>query len=360
MNRPGTSQESEAIVAAVQRNDLQTVDDLLRDGADPDTRDAATGLTLLMRAAGQGNAPIVQRLLDAGADVFTTDPVAGATALHKACQGGSVDVARLLVEAGAFLDAVTPTMGHTPVMDALWYKWPDLVEYLVGEGADLELGTHYGFSLRQHLAFELEVNARGKEKLVEIDEILRTRQAADAELMNSQIVMSALREGDAAAAEAAIAGGADVNTVSPTVNSFFDGHTPLLVAARDGRTEVVRLLLEAGADTMVVDWTFKGSPLHKATYNGSPDIVRLLVAQPDIDLDVQGPINGYTPLHDALWHGYTECAEILIEAGARVDLYGHDGKLAVDVAALELGEDAPLTRHLRRATAAAGAGSDAR
>lgn len=348
MRLPATQQD---LTAAVEGNDLATVDELLVRGADPNGRDARTGLTVLMSAACQGNAAVVRRLLDAGADVFTTDARTGATALHKACQGGSVEVARLLVERGAFVDAVTPTMGHTPVMDALWYKWPELVEYLVDQGANLELGTHYGFSLKEHLTFELDVNTRGKEKLVEIDEIIRSRQQANAALMSRQTVMSALREGDDAGAAAAIASGADVNAVSPCVNSFFDGHTPLLVAARDGRTEVVRLLLEAGADTAVVDWTFKGSPLHKATYNGSPEIVRLLVAQPGIDLDVQGPINGYTPLHDALWHGYQECAEILVEAGARVDLRGHDGKLPVDVAAAELGEDAPLTHRLRRVTA---------
>jgi len=158
-----------------------------------------------------------------------------------------------------------------------------------------------------------------------------------------------------------IAEGADVNAVYPHVNSFFDGHTPLLVAARDAGsgtpdpndpaigTEIVAMLLAANAHVRVEDWVFKGSPIHKATYNGNLDVLKLLVAHPDIDLDVQGPINGYTPLHDALWHGFAACAELLVDAGARLDLVGHDGKTVLDLATEVLGSAHPLAARIRAA-----------
>ena len=96
----------------------------------------------------------------------------------------------------------------------------------------------------------------------------------------------------------------------------------------------------------------KGSPIHKATYNGRPDILKMLMEHPDIDLNVQGPINGYSPLHDALWHGYTECAQMLIFGGARLDTRGHDGKLPLDVAISVYGADDPLVALIRERMAA--------
>jgi ankyrin repeat protein len=342
------------LLDAVQQDDAATVRQLLKQGTNPDVRDMATGLTALMFAACHGNAPIVRALLDAGADVFTGDTRTGATALHKACQGGSVEVVRMLLDAGAFIDAVTPTMGHTPIMDALWYKWPEVVRLLAERGANLNLSTHYGFSMMEHFQFELKVNTLGKEALLEIDKIFTARQEADKRQIERQEVMGALKDGKPEEALARIQAGGDVNTLYPHVNSFFDGHTPLLVAARDGHTQVVEALLKAGAATNVADWTFKGSPIHKATYNGNPEILKLLLASPGININVQGPINGYTPLHDAIWHGYTECVQLLIAAGARLDLKGHDGKTPLDLAVEVYGEDGavPTLIRSRQATAA--------
>ena len=95
------------------------------------------------------------------------------------------------------------------------------------------------------------------------------------------------------------------------------------------------------------DWVFKGAPIHKATYNGNPEILKILIEHPDIDIDIQGAINGYTPLHDALWHGYAECAEILVNAGARLDLKGHDGKTPLDIATDVLGPEHEVVKLIR-------------
>ncbi len=323
----------ERMITAVQHNDVELVKQLLKFRADPNMRDPKTGLTVLMMAACQANAPLVQVLLEHGADVFTIDAKTGATALHKACQGGNLDIARMLLAHGAFIDAVTPTMGHTPIMDALWYKWPELVKLLVEQGQNLYFDTHYGFKLEDHINFELNANqGEEKHKFEVIKEIIDQGKAHNQAEITRQTIMAATNQGDLDAVRQLIAQGADVNTVYPHMNSFLDGHTPLLVAARDGHTDIVRALLQAGAHVRVEDWVFKGSPIHKATYNGNSEILKMLVEHPDIALDAQGPINGYTPLHDALWHGFTECAEILVKAGARLDLRGHDGKLPIDVA----------------------------
>ncbi|MGH3537499.1 MAG: ankyrin repeat domain-containing protein [Pseudonocardiaceae bacterium] len=320
------------LVKAVLDDDLGDARRFLAGGADVNARNADTGQSVLMIAACHARPDMVKVLLDAGADVHALDSQTGASALHKACQGGGVHVVRLLVEAGAFVDLPAPTTGHTPVMDALWYKWPEVVDYLLAQGADVNLSTHYGFTLWDHLAFETKVNVIDSEKMGTIKHLFDAKKSADAEAEAGQPLMAAVQRGDVKAVKVLIRQGADVNAVYPRVNSFQDGHTPLLVAARDGHQDIVPELLAAAADVRVVDWVFKGSPIHKATYNGNPSILAMLIAHPDIDINVQGPINGYTPLHDALWHGFTECASMLLDAGARLDLRGHDGKTPLDVA----------------------------
>jgi len=342
------------LLQAVSTDNLDEARSLLAGGANPNARDPDTGLTALMLAAGHAQPALVALLLDAGADPLTVDSKAGATALHRACQGGSVEVAGLLLDAGAFIDAVAPTTGHTPIMDALWFKAADIVNLLVERGANLDLSTHYGSSMWDHLAFELNVNVKGRDTMEAIAKALEGGRDERAARIAAQPLMRATEQGDLAGVERAIAASADVNAWYPHVNSFSDGHTPLLVAARDNHEEIVRALLAAGANVRVEDWVFKGAPIHKATCNGNVGILKLLMAHPDIDLDVQGATNGYSPLHDALWHGYTECAHLLIDAGARLDTRGHDGKLPLDVAIDVYGADDPLVAHIHERMAAAG------
>ncbi|KQV15311.1 MULTISPECIES: ankyrin repeat domain-containing protein [unclassified Kitasatospora] len=336
-----------ALLEAVRARDTAAVNRLIAQGADPGSRDQATGLTALMTAAGQADAATVRVLLAAGADPLTADTRAGATALHKACQGGSVEVAQALVEAGAFVDAVAPTTGHTPLMDALWYKFPDLVRYLLGQGAGLEVYTHYGFSLKQHFEYELNVNTRGKDLLLQAEEHLNNRRSQDSSAVQAQLLMAAVAAGDTARVPGLLAAGAPVDEIFPRLNGFNDGHTPLHVAARDGHTDIVVALLAAGADVNAVEPCFGAVPLHKAVYNGHAAITGLLVARPGIQLDFQGATNGYTPLHDALWHGYEDCVRILLDAGARTDLVGHDGKLPYDLAVEVFGDGHPLAIELK-------------
>jgi ankyrin repeat protein len=338
-----------ALLAAAGAGRAETVRALLAAGADPNVRAPGTGLTALMVAAGRGHDGIVTLLVAAGADVLTADPGGGATALHKACQGGSLAAVKALVEAGAFVDAVAPTTGHTPLMDALWFKHPDVVKYLLDRQAGIGLATHYGFTMAEHVAYELRVNAIGGDRLRAADEHLAARRRADAERAAGQQLMAAVGAGDVTEVRRLLGEGAAVDERAPIRNGFDDGHTPLLVAARDGHAQIAALLLAAGADVNAIEPTFGAVPLHKTVYNGHVELTWLIAAQPGVRLDAQGATNGYTPLHDALWHGYEDCAQILVDSGARLDLAGHDGKTALDLAAEVFGAAHPLTRQIRTA-----------
>lgn len=335
------------LLLAIDKNDRSSVENLLKQGASSNTRDAESGLSALMMAAGHGNPEIVKLLLDAGADVFAVDSRAGSSTLHKAIQGGNLQTVQMLAEAGAFVDWPASTTGHTPLMDALWFKWPHIVQYLLGRGAGLNLSTHYGFTMRQHFEYELNVNVIDKEKLLAAEKMLKARDQADKGKIETQKLMAAVNNNDVEEVEKLIAAGVNVDERYPFVNGFNDAHTPLLVACRDGHTEIVAALLNADADVNAVEPTFGAVPLHKSVYNGHVEITRMLVQRPGIDIDFQGSTNGYSPLHDALWHGYTECAETLIEAGARLDTKGHDGKLPVDIAIDVYGPDHEVVKLIR-------------
>ena len=342
------------LIQAVKSNDGDEVRRLLALGANANARAEDTGLTALMMAACQGNREIVASLLKAGADVLTTDPFTGATALHKACQGGNAEVGKLLVEAGAFVDAVTPTMGHTPIMDALWYKSAPMIEQLLQYGPNIETKTHYGFSLWDHLNYEAAAQGTeaGKQLFAAIESLIYAYRDACTQTIERQALLAATQKGDTESVRVAIL--ADPNNLEqrhPHVNSFSDGHTALLIACRDNHPAIVELLLEAGAEVDSFDWIFKGYTIHKATYNGRADILKKLLNSPKMTVKVvnaQGRINGYSPLHDALWHGFEDCARLLLDdARCQLGLVGHDGKDELAICTEVFGENHALTEKVK-------------
>ena len=337
------------LIAAATRNDCDEAMKVLPFGGDLNSIDPSTGQTVLMMAAGRGYVEFVRTLLDFCADPNAVDRRAGAAALHKACQGGHIDVAKMLVEAGAFIDLQATTTGHSPLIEAIWYKSDDIVEYLLDRNARIELTTYYGFTIDDHVNYALKVSKAqsDKEKLARIKDLIQRRRERDQAARESAVLIQAALRKNVNALTDALRDGARTEERYPIIGGFEDGHTALLVAARDDQADMVRELLNAGADVNAVEPVFGAVPLHKATYNGHLAITRLLTDAPGVNLNYQGPSNGYTPLQDALWHGFADCAKQLLDAGACTDIIAYDGKRAVDLAEEKLGKDHPLTQRLR-------------
>ena len=113
-----------------------------------------------------------------------------------------------------------------------------------------------------------------------------------------------------------------------------------LRARRAVHAEIVRALLEAGADPRRVIGLFLGTALHEACYFGHAEIIRVMTEGHESagvlpsELDAQGAYNGFTPLHDAVWHGHLEAARVLVRAGHPLGLRTHAGLTPRDLAAL--------------------------
>ncbi len=104
------------------------------------------------------------------------------------------------------------------------------------------------------------------------------------------------------------------------------GETPLMMAALKGHTELVRRLVDKGADVNKTGWT----PLHYAATNGHIAIIDLLLEN-HAYIDAESP-NGSTPLMMAAQYGTASAVKLLLESGADPSLKNQLGLSAIDFA----------------------------
>ena len=92
----------------------------------------------------------------------------------------------------------------------------------------------------------------------------------------------------------------------------------LIVAAREGNLpQVKHLVLNKGHDVNTVSAKYKVTPLHAASLHGHADIVRFLL-QNGANTELADDWN-CTALHNASGAGHYKNVDLLCEAGARVD-----------------------------------------
>jgi hypothetical protein len=97
----------------------------------------------LEEAVRHGDVQTVKNMLENGADP-NTHLHSGASLLMLACNQGHIEVARLLVEKGADVNYIYPNMHDTALFAAVLHGREDIVQFLLSNGADTGVRDRWG------------------------------------------------------------------------------------------------------------------------------------------------------------------------------------------------------------------------
>ena len=252
------------LTQATKNNHDVTAAALLKHGVFVNVTDA-TGDSALHIAAVEGNFVIAQLLLRYKADVNQNSD--DNTPLTLASTFNNINVARLLIESGADVNIKTGDDELTALHESTLKGWLEMVELLVDYGADLNSSAADGNTCF-HIACQL-----GYIKIVQF----------------------------------LVSKGADVNLVCrarSTMKTDGEGETGFIRAARNGKFDIIKLLLERNStedDSQHIDVNFQSE-------------------------------NGNTALLIAAFQGHYEMARILLEHGAKTEELSADGATALNIA----------------------------
>lgn len=122
-------------------------------------------------------------------------------------------------------------------------------------------------------------------------------------------------------------------TENPTlVNSYsIDSFTPLGLACYFGHLDIVKFLIEHGADVNKASSNaFRVAPLHSSTAISNFEITEYLLRNgADVNVKQQ---SGVTPLHSAAHNGQPKIVQLLIDYGSDINAITSDGKTPFDMA----------------------------
>lgn len=287
---------------------------LLRRGAQVNHADA-TGITVLMMAAGAPKGtPYVRLLLARGAEVNVASKE-GYTALMCAAQSGAHETVFPLLKKKAEVNARN-SEGQTALMLAAEAGKTVAVQQLLREGADPNLAARDGSTALSYARQQALLGEKGP---------LQALGQVGAKAP-PRLLLEAILQTDVAAVREALQRGEDPNGPEK------DG-SPLMFALTLGPGEtaqyaLVKALVDAGAD---VNRTAVGAPpLVLACGTRQLEVVKLL-------LDHKANVNstastGYTPLLLAAKEGPAELVQLLLARGADVGRKLPHGETALDLA----------------------------
>jgi ankyrin repeat protein len=322
--------DSAALYRAIRTNDLAALRTMIKDASDANTKDDH-GVTALMNTASTGSAEAMKLLLDKGADAKATNQF-GSTALMWSV----TDIAkvRMLLDHGADVKAVSK-QGRTALqLAALSDHSAEIVRLLLAKGADPKAVDGMGMTtlnaatlgndtatIRMLVDAGVDVNAAGN------------LMAADA-IVGETPLQNAVFNGNVEAVKLLLSKHANVNASSASDKLFavkngsimLGGWTALHMGAAYGPREIVKMLLDAGADVNAKD--VRGmTPLMLAiaTDRQDPEIIRMLLAK-NADVNVVSKA-GESALDWAHKVGVPAGTSMLEKAGAK------RGTVAVEIAA---------------------------
>ena len=289
---------------AAEKGQVELADVLVFAGANLEAATRLGGFTPLMVASRSGHAGIVRLLADAGANLEATTET-GETALHYAAWSGNPEIAVALVDKGSDVDAQETANGQTPLMFAAAYGRTEVVRSLLGAGADPSIQTHvidYPAMAREDRELIKQRDARLSalfgEDVISETPVDGTRQDDDEEADEAEEEAEEEEEEERPAGRATTRGQTRAPMSYDQLVGRQGGNAALHYAAREGHHDIVKALLDGGADIDQVTGGDLSSALLMATLNGHFDLAMWLLdqgADPNLQSDP-----GATPLYAAV------------------------------------------------------------
>uniref|UniRef100_A0A803VF72 Ankyrin repeat domain-containing protein 17 n=1 Tax=Ficedula albicollis TaxID=59894 RepID=A0A803VF72_FICAL len=206
------------------------------------------------------------------------------TALTLACAGGHEELVQTLLERGANIEH-RDKKGFTPLILAATAGHVGVVEILLDNGADIEAQSER----TKDTPLSLACSGGRQEILLNAGAEINSRQGVCFPCLVS----------------------------SAYVTGSKLGISPLMLAAMNGHTAAVKLLLDMGSDINAQIETNRNTALTLACFQGRTEVVSLLL---DRKANVEHRAKtGLTPLMEAASGGYAEVGRVLLDKGADVN-----------------------------------------
>jgi len=248
-----------ALAWIVRIDDIETSKLLLAGGADPKKANRL-GVTPLALAAANGNAEMVRLLLDHGVDANSMDPN-NEPVSWAAIRSGNVEAVKVLLDRGATVD-FKDSVRQSSLMLAVREDRPEIVRLLISRGADVNavtrVGNTPGFVLPNSVAgFGHGIGIiRGG---------LPDRGSRYLTPGGMTPLLYAARDGRTESARLLLQSGANLEVTDP------NGITPLLMAITNNHMPTARFFIDQGAKINIVDW-YGRSPLWSAVEVRNMDV----------------------------------------------------------------------------------------
>jgi ankyrin repeat protein len=351
------------LMTAARTGHAAVVKALLMRGANVNARESWKGQTALMWAAAANNAPAVEALIAAGAEVqarthYRAMPLtstggigrraernsdvtkqAGFTALHFAVRSGATEAVKVLLEAGA-TPGDTTADGTGVLVMAIASTHYELADFLLQQGADPNAAGQ-GWTPLHQIAYTRRPNTGVN------NPGLTPRDTLDSLTLATKLL--------ARGANPNLAATKNPDTVNVGRKRLTEvGATPIWVAAQTLDLPYMRLLVEHGADPLLPNAS-GDTPLLAASglviekpgeSPGSPEecaaAIKFLLERGADATTVDN--EGNTALHGVAIWGSNAAVEMLVAAGARLDVKNKEGRTPWRIAEGAVFEDAVLAQ----------------